>query len=80
MIVVVFEPGVGMAAVIGPLIWLQAPVPTLGLLAAMVALPEEVQTVWVEPALALVGKAEDVMVTSLVLAVQGLLEMVHRNT
>lgn len=46
-----------MVAVTGPLIWLQAPVPTPGVLAAMVALPAEVQMVWLEPALAVVGKA-----------------------
>jgi len=69
-----------MLAVTGPLTWDQAPVPIPGVLATMVALPPVVQMVWLEPALAVVGNGLEVMVTSLVLAVQGLLLMVQRNT
>lgn len=79
-VIVVLGALLAMEALTGPLIWLQAPVPMPGVLAAMVALPAEMQMVWLEPALAELGNAKDVMVTSLVLAVQGLLLIVHRNT
>lgn len=69
-----------MVAVTGPLTWLHAPVPTLGVLPAMVALPGLLQMVWLEPALAVVGAGFAVTVISLVLAVQGALVMVQRNT
>ena len=39
VMVVVREVGVVMVAVLGPLTWVQVPVPVVGLLAAMVALP-----------------------------------------
>ena len=69
-----------MVAVTGPLTWLHAPVPTLGVLPAMVALPGLLQMVWLEPALAVVGAGFAVTVISLVLAEQGALVMVQRNT
>jgi len=49
------EAGVLMVAVTGPLMKLQAPVPTLGVLAAMVAVPLETQVDRLLPALAVVG-------------------------
>jgi len=64
----------------GPLSWLQVPVPANGVLPFMVTDPAEAQMVWADPALAVVGTPITAMVTSLVLAVQGLLLMVQRNT
>ena len=80
VMVVLGDEAVVMVAVTGPLTWLHAPVPTLGVLAAMVALPGEEQMLWVGPALAAVGVPLATTVTSLVLAVQGLLLIVQRNT
>ena len=77
---VVGDEAVVIVAVTGPLTWLQAPVPTLGVLAAMVVLPGAMQMFCVVPALAAVGVPLETMVTSLVLAVQGLLLIVQRNT
>ena len=79
MIVVVAEPGVVMVAVAGPLTWVQVPVPVAAVLPAMVALPPVAQIVWSGPALAVVGGAFTVMITSSVEAEQGLLVAVQRK-
>ena len=65
--------------VLGPLNTDQAPVPTAGLLAARVAVAV-VQIVCGFPALAVVGVAVTVMVTSEVDAEHGELETVQRKT
>ncbi len=72
--------GLTMVALTGPLSWVQVPVPTMGLLAAMVAVPGLVQAFCAGPALALVGTPTATTFTSLVLAGHGLLLMVQRNT
>jgi len=76
---VVRDAALVMEAVRGPLIWLQAPVPVAGLLAAIVAVPLEAQMVWSGPAFDTVGGALTLIVTSLVDAAQGLLVMVQRK-
>lgn len=65
--------------VTGPLSCVQVPVPTAGVLPAMVTDPAEAQMVCGDPAFAVVGTPTTVTDMSLVLAVQGLLEMVQRN-
>ena len=72
--------GVVMVAVMGPLIWVHAPVPTTGVFAFIVTEPGEEQMVWLLPAAAAVGAGFTVTLISLVLAVQGALLMVQRNT
>lgn len=62
-----------------PLIKLQLPVPELGVFAAIVKLPL-LHWSWLDPALEVVGAAVLVKATSLVLAVQGELLIVQRNT
>jgi len=74
------EAGVVIPGVTGPLIKLQAPVPTLGVLAAMVAVPEETQAESGLPALEVVGGCVMVMLTLAPDAVQGLLLIVQRTT
>jgi hypothetical protein len=65
--------------VAGPLMKLQAPVPLVAVLPAMVAVPAVAQMVWSTPAFATVGGAIAVMTTSSVEAVQGELLTVQRN-
>lgn len=76
----VAEEGVLIPGVTGPLMKLHAPVPTLGTLAAMVAVPEETQADSVLPALDVVGGCTIVMETVALDAVQGLLLIVQRST
>src|SRR5690349_7621555 len=80
VIVVVGEEGVVMLPPAGPLIFVQRPVPTTGVLPAMVAVAPVVQIVWSGPALATVGPAFTMMETWSLLAVQGALVIVHWNT
>lgn len=80
MMVVVGEEAETMLAALGPLTCDQAPVPTLAVFAAIVAVPTDVQMDWVEPAFAVVGGALAMMDTLLVLAEQDPLVMVQRNT
>ena len=61
----------------GPLITVQAPVPTVAALPASVAVVA--QTVWSDAALAVVGFLLKVIVTSSVEAVQGELVIVQRK-
>ena len=68
VIVVVGELALVMVAVLGPLTWVQAPVPTEGVLAAMVTEPTLVQTDCADPALAVVGALFTVTVTVFVFA------------
>jgi hypothetical protein len=79
VIVVVRNDGVVIVAVIGPLTWLQPPVPVVGLLAAMVADPLVEQIVWSGPALLAVGTPFTVITTSSVREGQGLLLIVQRS-
>ena len=60
-----------------PLIILHAPVPIVAVLAANVALVAH--TFWSGPALAVVGLAVKIMITSSVEAAQGTLEIVQRR-
>ena len=64
-----------------PLVILQLPVPTVGVLAARTTkdCPQVAAPVWSGPALAVVGAALFVSTTSSVDAVQGLFEIVHLN-
>jgi len=66
---VVGEEAVAIVAETGPLIWLHAPVPAPGVLAAMVAEPEEMQVAWLLPAFAVVGVADTDMVMAVDVAV-----------
>ena len=75
----VAEPGVVIVGVTGPLMNDQAPVPTEGVFAAIVAVPLVAQMVCGLPALAAVGGAIAVIITSSMDAVQGLLLDVQRN-
>ena len=68
-----------MFAVTGPPVWVQEPLPMLGLVAAMVAEPLLAQMVWSFPAFDALGGAFTWIVTSSVDAVHGLLLMVHRR-
>ena len=58
----------------------QMPAPMAGVLAASVAVVTPQRLVWSGPAAAVVGLLLNVIVTSSVLAVQGALAIVHRNT
>ena len=77
--VVVGEPGAVMVPPAGPLTFVQAPLPTVGVLPVMVAVPLLAQMVWSLPASAGVGPGVKVMVTSSMLAVQGALATVQRK-
>ena len=79
VMVVVANDAVVIVAVTGPLIWLHAPVPLAAVLPAMVAEPAVAQIVWSLPAVAVVGSAFTVMITSSGEAVHGLLLMVQRR-
>lgn len=79
MIVVVGEAALVMVAVLGPLTCVQAPVPVVAVFAAMVAEPLVAQMFWSGPALATVGGAFTVMMTSSEEAVQGLFAAVQRK-
>jgi hypothetical protein len=65
-----------------PLIFVQTPVPIVGVFAAKVTVvkPQVAALVWSGPALAVVGFWLKVTFTSSVEAVQGELEIVHRST
>jgi uncharacterized protein YejL (UPF0352 family) len=80
VIVVDSEDGVVIVAVAGPLIWVHAPVPTEGVLAAIVAVPEAEQTDCAEPAAEVVGTSLTTTLTWSLDAVHGPLEIVHSNT
>ena len=80
VMVVVGDEAVVIVAVTGPLSWVQLPAPTLGVLAAMVALPGLAQMVCGGPALAVVGTPLTLAFISLVLAVHPPLLIVQRNT
>ena len=67
VIVVVGELALVMVAVLGPLTWVQAPVPTEGVLAAIVTLPMLVQTDCRDPAFETVGAFVTLTATVLVL-------------
>ena len=73
------EPGVVIVGVTGPLTKLQAPVPVLAVLAAIVADPLVAQIVCGLPALATVGGALTMIETFEVEAVQGALLIVQRK-
>ena len=75
--VVVVEPGVVIVGVEGPLTKVHVPVPTVGVLPAIVADPPVVQIVWSGPAFDVVGDATNVMTTLSVVAVHGALAIVH---
>ena len=62
----------------GPAMRDHVPAPTVVVFAAIIAEPTVTHTVWLTPALAGVGGALTVMVTSLKEGAQGLLEIVHR--
>jgi hypothetical protein len=66
-------------AVLGPLTTDHAPVPTVGLLAANVAV-DVAQIVWFVPAIDVVGAAVTVIVTLDADAVHGAFEIVQANT
>ena len=63
-----------------PLTIVQVPAPLVGVFAASVVLVTPQRFVWSAPAFEVVGLLLNVMVTSSVLAVQGALAIVHRNT
>jgi hypothetical protein len=63
----------------GPLNTLHAPTPLVGTFAASVVLPAVVQMVWSGPALEVVVPGIEVITTSSLLAVQGLLLIVQRK-
>ena len=63
-----------------PLIIVQVPVPTVGVLPASVADVTPQRLVWSGPAAAVVGLLLNVIVTSSVLAVQGAFAIVHLST
>lgn len=79
MMLVVGAFGLKIAAVLGPLTCDQVPVPTVGVLPAIVAEPEVVQIVWSPPALAGVTAVVKAMTTSSLDAVQGALAIVQRK-
>lgn len=55
VMLLVGEAGATIVALTGPLIWLQAPVPTVAVFAAIVASPDATQVDRLLPALAAVG-------------------------
>ena len=63
-----------------PLIIDQVPVPEVGVLAAKTAEVTPQRFIWSEPAVAIVGLALKVIVTSSELGEQGALDIVHLNT
>ena len=63
-----------------PLKIVQVPVPTNGLFPAKEIIVASHTYVWSDPAVAAVGLILKVIITSSVLAVQGALAIVHRNT
>ena len=77
MIPDVRDPGVVIPGVEGPPIKDQAPVPTVGLVAFMLAVPGEAHTVCGDPALAADGFAFTVIATASAELGQGLFEMVQ---
>jgi hypothetical protein len=77
LIVVVGEPGVTIVAVTGPAVCVHRPVPAVGVLPAIVAVPAETQTVVMfGPAFAVVGNWFTVTVRQLLLAEEGPSELV----
>jgi hypothetical protein len=80
VMVVVAEPGVVIVPVTGPEICDHVPVPTAGVLPAIVTLPTLVQIVCGGPALAVVGAGFTVIVTLDVEGVHGALAIDHWNT
>ncbi len=75
--VVVRSVGVVIVGVTGPLMNDHVPVPVVGAVAAIVALPEEVQMLWFAPATAVLGCALTVITNASVDAVHGLLLIAH---
>ena len=71
--VVVGDAGVVIDAVTGPLTCVQAPVPTVAVLAAIVAEPGEAHMAWSVPAFAIVGGALTLKVTLVEVTVAQLL-------
>ena len=63
-----------------PLTIVHVPAPLVGVFAASVVLVTPQRFVWSGPAFEVVGLLLNVIVTSSVLAVQGALAIVHRNT
>src|SRR5690349_7879768 len=78
--VVVGEEGVVIVPAAGPLIFVQVPAPTAGALPAMVTEPVVMQMVWSGPAFETVGGALTITEIWSLLAVQGVLVIVHWNT
>src|ERR1700739_3500317 len=74
------EDGVTMAGVFGPLTKLHAPVPIVGVLAAIVAEPVATQMFCLGPAFEIVALSYTVIITLSLFAGQTLFVIVHANT
>lgn len=75
--VVTGDDGVVITARLGPMVWVQVPVPVPGVFPAIVVLVWLPQNDWFGPALAVVGRGWLTMVTWSVLGVHGAFAIVH---